>query len=1029
VSLLEEDGMRVLARLWLAGVLACVLAAFSAAAASAAPEFGVERFFAGNCKTGFEACGEEQIKFGPLTYSLPKEPSKAEAEIGGYTQAAGHPAVGVTAFKINTIGEVPEAAPTGIVTHIRTDVAPGVSTNPEAVPKCTMAEFEGTPFGGGVFTPPTCSSETEIGVNKVIVYVPSSTPKDIPLEGKVYNLVQPNGLSSLFGVALELPEALTGHAGLVAHTFIEGHIEWASDYHDYYEVVASPEGPPLIASRLSLIGNKGTTGNGGFITNPSRCAGPGPLTTNSVTLAALVGSATQEASRTFITPIGPEGCLGEGSFTAPPFEPAFKLSAETLQNDQPDGITAEVILPHDPSPTGIDTSQLRTAIVTLPEGMTLNPSAANGLKACLPAQIGIKTRNPVSCPAESKIGTVTLTVPDLPATEPLEGNIYLGGGEPITSPPFTIYVDAESARYGISVRLQGTVKVDETTGRITTEFAENPEQPFSDAKLSFNGGALAPIANPLVCGSAKVETSLIPYTGTATKSPFAELVFGSDKTGGACPSPLPFSLAQSTESNPKTGGANSNFTLSLARADGQQYLSKVSATLPEGLVGKIPAVPLCGEPLATEGKCPAASQIGTVSVAVGSGPTPAHFSGQAYLTGPYQGAPYGMTIVVNATAGPFSLGSVITRAKIEVNPFTARVTVASQLPTIFKGIPLRLRTLSVAINRQGFLINPTNCGVLSTDTLLTSTFGSTQLVSTPFQASGCSALGFKPRLHAKTTAKASRRNGVFFETSIGYPLGPQANIKSVKVQLPKQLPSRLSTLKLACPEATFKANPASCPAGSKVGSATAVTPVLPKPLSGQAFFVSHGGAAFPDLDLVMSGNGVTIILVGNTSIVKGITTTTFASVPDVPVSSFHLKLPAGKFSALAGRGNLCRSPLVMPTTITGQNGAVLKQRIRIAVAGCGVQILSHRVHNHRMILKIKAFSAGRLTVGGRDLRTVHRRLRKAGTLKVSVPLSRAGLRALANAHRHHHHLRLRVRVRFVPRKGHASFASTGVRFR
>jgi hypothetical protein len=1026
VHSLEEDGMRLLARFWLAGALACVLVVFSASAAFAAPEFGVERFFAGNCKTGFEACGEEQIKFGPFTYSLPKEPSKAEAEVGGYTQAAGHPAVGVTAFKINTIGDVPEAVPTGIVTHVRTDVAPGVSTNPEAVPKCTMAEFEGVQVAEGVFTPPTCNSETEIGVDKVVVYVPSSTPKDIPLEGKVYNLVQPNGLSSLFGVALELPEALTGHPGLVAHTFIEGHIEWATDYHDYYEVNASPSGPPLIASRLSLFGDNGTTGNGGFITNPSRCAGPGPLTTNTVT---LLSSASQEAARTFVTPIGPEGCLGEGSFTAPPFEPAFKLTPETLERDQPDGITAEVILPHDPSPTGIDTSQLRTAIVTLPEGMTLNPSAANGLKACSPAQIGIKTRNPVSCPAESKIGTVTLTVPDLPATEPLEGNVYLGGGEPITNPPFTIYVDAESARYGISVRLQGTVNVDQTTGRITTEFAENPEQPFSDAKLSFNGGALAPIANPLVCGSAETETTLIPYTGTVAKSPFSDFVVGNEKGGGACPSPLPFSLGQSTQDQPTTGAANANFTLNLSRPDGHQYLSKVSTTLPEGLVGKIPAVPLCGEPQATNGDCPATSQIGSVSVAAGSGPTPAHFSGPVYLTGPYAGAPYGMTIVVNAAVGPFSLGSVITRATIDVNPFTARVTVTSQLPTIFKGIPLRLKSLSVAVNRQGFLINPTNCGALSTDTLLTSTFGSTQLISTPFQASGCSALPFKPRLRAKTNAKASRRNGVSFETSIGYPLGRQANIKSVKVQLPKQLPSRLSTLKLACVEATFKANPSACPAGSRVGGATAVTPVLPKPLTGQAFFVSHGGAAFPDLDLVMSGNGVTIVLVGNTSIVKGITTTTFASVPDVPVSSFHLKLPAGKFSALAGRGNLCRSPLIMPTTITAQNGAVLKQRIRIAVAGCGVQILSHRVRRHRAILKIKAFSAGRLTVGGRDLRIVHRNLRKAGAVKVSVPLSRAGLRALANAHRHRHHLKLRVRVRFVPRKGHASFASTRVVFR
>lgn len=1026
--------MRVLARLWLAGALACVLAAFSASAAQA--EFGVESFFAGNCAEGHETCAE--LALGP--YSFPKEPSLTEAEEGGYTQAGGHVPFGVTHFKVTTKGSLPNEVPEGIVTHIRTDVSPGLSTNPTAVPQCTMENFganEAIP-GTGFYKAPECDSHTVIGVNKVVVYAGASG--DIPLHGSVYNLVQPEGRSSDFGVALELPKPLTEHIlfgvfqGMqptiekeqyFAHTFIEGGIEWgqqpngtgAGDYHDYFEINVSPA-LPLISSRLVFFGR---SGEGDFITNATRCPG------NTTTTLHVTDAEGATVTKPYTPPIGLTGC------ELVPFNPLFSLTPETKQSDQPDGVVTEVAVPHNPAPEALDSSQVKDATIVLPEGMTLNPSAAQGLEACTPAQARIHSPVPgMACPEKSSIGTLSLEVPDLPPGS-LTGTIYLGGPESgvITGPPYTIYLDAESARYGISVRLQGTVETNPTTGRITTKFLENPEQPFSDLVLRFKPGALAPIANPLVCGPAITTASFVPYTNnppvaSPSVSPFT---VDSNNAGGGCASPLPFSLAQSTQDQPTTGAANANFTLNLSRPDGHQYLSKVSATLPEGLVGKIPVVPLCGEPQATNGNCPATSQIGSVSVAAGSGPTPAHFSGPVYLTGPYAGAPYGMTIVVNAAVGPFSLGSVITRATIDVNPFTARVTVTSQLPTIFKGIPLRLKSLSVAVNRQGFLINPTNCSTLSTDTLLTSTFGSTQLISTPFQASGCSALAFKPRLHAKTNAKASRRNGVSFETSIGYPLGAQANIKSVKVQMPRKLPSRLSTLKLACAEATFKANPASCPAGSKVGGATAITPVLPKPLTGQAFFVSHGGAGFPDLDLVMSGNGVTIILVGNTSIVKGITTTTFASVPDVPVSSFHLKLPAGKFSALAGRGNLCRRPLVMPTTITGQNGAVLKQRIRIAVAGCGVQILSHRVHRHRAILKIKAFSAGRLTVGGRDLRTKHRRLRKARTVKVSVPLSHAGLRALANAHSHHHHLRLRVRVRFVPRKGHASFASARIVFR
>jgi hypothetical protein len=999
-----------------AATVVCLGMALVAPAAQAA--FGVEKFVAANCKVGHENCVEEAL--GP--YSLPTEPTKAEAEAGGYTQAAGHPAVGITAFKINTVGaNVPEAVPTGIVTHIRTDVAPGVSTNPEAVGKCTQAEFEGIEVASGIFTPPACKPATEIGVNKVIVYVPSSTPKDIPLQGKVYNIVQPNGLASLFGVALELPEALTGHAGLVAHTLIEGHIEWAGDYHDYYEIEVSPA-IPLIASRLSLVGNIGTTGKGGFITNPSNCAGPGPLTTNTITLQS---SASQEGARTYVTPIGPEGCLGEPSFTAPPFAPTLQVTPETTQSDQPTRVTAELAVPHSPLPTELDSSQLRTATVILPEGMTLNPSAATGLKACTPAQIGIGTRNPVACPVESRLGKVTLTVPDLPETEPLIGHIYLGGTEPITggsaaAPEYTIYVDAESTRYGISVRLQGTAKPDPTTGRVTTVFANNPEQPFSNIKLAFKGGALAPIANPLSCGAATTESSLIPYTGTATKSPFWTFFVDSNGMGGACASPLPFSLSQATTSQPTAGGAPTSFTLNLGRADGQQYLSHVSTALPLGLVGKIPTAPLCPEPQAAAGECPSESQIGTATTTVGSGGAPVQFSGPVYLTGPTGSAPYGMVTVIKATVGPFSLGNVIVRSRIEVDPHTARVTVAGDVPTIFKGIPLRMKTLSIAVNRQGFLINPTNCGALATNTMLTSSFGATQPISTPFQATGCGSLGFKPKFGASSNAKTSRANGASLITNVNIPSGAAANIKSVLVTVPKQLPSRLSTLKNACLEAVFNANPSSCPSNSRVGTARVKTPVLPDQLSGPAYFVSHGGAAFPDLDLVLSADGVTVILVGNTNISKGVTTTNFASAPDVPFTGFELNLPSGPNSAVAAVGNLCKQSLVMPTTITAQNGKTMKQNTIVAVSACPVTVLSSHAKGNKAVVTVKAPAAGRVSAGGTNLKTIYKNSGKAQKVTLEVPLT-SGRRPLT----------VSVRIGFVPKaKGQkTSVAHAVVRFK
>ena len=694
-------------------------------------------------------------------------------------------------------------------------------------------------------------------------------------------------------------------------------MEWAGNYHDYYEINASPA-LPLISSRLVLKGDIGTTHQGGYITLPSNCAGAGPATTNTVTVNGTHG---EEASGTYVTPIGTEGCNGLAPFMEVPFAPTFSVEPETTQSDQPDGVTTELTLPHDPSPTGIDSSQLKNATVTLPEGMTLNPSAAHGLEACTPKQIGIGTRNEVECPVGSKLGTVTLDVPDLPPGS-LKGDIYLGGPEsgPITGPPYTMYLDAESARYGISVRLKGTVVPNETTGRLTVTFANNPEQPFSDVKLHFKGGPLAPLANPLACVVATTETSLTPYTGTAAQSPFSSFLVDSNGSGGACSSPLPFALTQSTSSLPTTAGASTSYALTLTRPPGQQYLSQVRTVLPPGLVGRIPAVTLCSEAQVAEAQvkeegCPASSRMGTVTVSAGAGPAPYQLSGSVYLTGPYNGAPYGMAIVVPAVTGPFSLGNVVTRATIAVEPNSPyRVVVTSAIPTIYKGVPLRMQKVSIEVNRQNFLLNPTNCSPLATEstltglTLLGSSATATQNVSTPFSVGECGALPFKPSLTAFTGAKTSRANGASLEVKITQAAG-QGNMKKIVTSLPKQLPARQATFKLACVAATFEANPAACPSGSRVGSATATTPALPGTLAGTVYFVSHGGEAFPDIDTVLQGDGITTILVGHTNVANNVITTTFESLPDVPVSSFTMKLPTGsELGARRQRQPLHREP-------------------------------------------------------------------------------------------------------------------------
>jgi hypothetical protein len=1036
------------------------LVALAAPAAQAATEFGPEILVAGNCTEAFKTCGSDPLS-GP--FAFPKEPSVKEAREEGYNQAAGHPAWGITSFKVNTEGTLPNEVPAGLTTtgpvkHVRTDVGPGVSTNPEAVPKCTMAQYgekEEIP-GTGFYAKPTCpetgSESTVIGVNQVTVYIgPEPSPKggDVPLEGTVYNLEQPQGVASDFGVALELPVPLTKGAlekafaehplpegpggkpekeaiekGLegkqyFAHTQILGNVEWAGNYHDYYEIDVSTA-LPLISSRLILKGEIGSTGKGGYITLPSNCAPVGPATTNTVTLESAAG---QVAKKEYTTPIGTEGCNGALPFKEVPFAPAFSLTPETKQSDQADGVTTELTVPHAPGPTEIDSSQLKTASITLPEGLTLNPSAAAGLEACTPAQIGIGTRAPVACPAGSQIGTVALNVPDLPDGS-LTGNIYLGGpvSGPITGPPYTMYIDAESPRYGVSVRLKGLATPNETTGRLTATFTENPEQPFSSIKLTFTRGTQGPppLANPLTCGTATTETSLSPFTGTAAQSPTSAFTVDGNNAGGACPSPLPFALTQSTANQNVNAGGNTSFTFNLSRPEGHQYLSQVKTTLPPGLVALLPTVTPCGEAQANAGTCPASSLVGAAAALAGSGPTPFLFTGgTVYLTGPYNGAPYGLSIVVPAVAGPFSLGNVVTRATINVDQYTGRVIVTSVLPTIHAGIPLRLRGITVAINKQGYLINPTNCSVFQTESTLTSTFGATQTgLNSPFQVSNCGALAFKPSFKSKTSAKTSKANGASLETTLNIGAG-QTNFKSVMVQLPKQLPSRLTTLQKACPEAVFNANPFHCPSGSFVGGARANTPTLPGKLQGPAILVSHAGLAFPDLDLVMEANGVKVILVGNTKISKGITTTTFASPPDVPVSSITVNLPIGGHSAVTANGSLCISPLTMPTTMIGQNGFKVTQQTKITVVGCGVRIAGQKTVGNTAYITVQTYSAGRISGSGSNLKTVYRKLSKAQkTATLKVPLSNGGARRGKP-------LKVKLRVGFVPKtKSNGNSAST-----
>lgn len=962
--------MRSHVRVLLLALMVCAIAGASApVAAQAAP--GVAKFESLTCKENEPEGGAKECN--------------ASTPAQFFTQAGGHPNFGITDFSLNVEEFV---GPGNGVKSIRTDLPVGFSTNPEALPRCSQADFAANL---GKAEESHCPASSEAGLQEITLEIAPKVP--FTLTGKVYNLEAPYGMGLELGIDLPLPFL----GGIHVHSLLEGFVSWhkeaeataegieSGDYHEFFKIKVAKslteKEPPIIRSRLIT---KGTAGIG-LLTNPTTCPGPQK---NHLRVETYTGAVAYSEYTTTAT-ASEEKCNLLG------FEPSFGATTSSQLRDEGTELATDLKFPQNKSSSEIEGSDLKTAAVALPEGFTINPSASRGLQACTPEQLHTETIE-TACPARSEIGTAVIGVPGLPP-ESLTGKIFLGANSlPITGPPYNIYVAVGSKRYGQVIRLEGTVVPNMETGQLTATFANQPQGPSTDTKLTFNGGVFADLANPLKCGTSLVTASFIPYANPGeTKLSHPELTVG----GGTCPA-APFTLSQSSGTEPAQAGGSNTFTFNLERPDGQQYLQTVKTVLPRGLAATIPAVTQCGEPQAGKGECTSASQIGTAVVTAGAGPEPFQFNGKVYFTGPYNGAPFGLSIVTPVVAGPFNFGNEVTRAKIEVNPSTAQVVVSSTLPTIKQGVPIKLRSLTLTINRQGFERNPTNCSALPLESTLTSTEGASQTVSTPFQAEGCGSLGFKPSFRAVTSGKTSRLNGAALETTIDQPSG-QANIKSVEVTLPKQLVSRQSTNEKACLPQVFAANPSSCPKESLVGGARANTPLLPAKMSGPAYLVARGGAQFPDLDLVLEGDGVRVILNGHTFIKNGRTTTAFEATPDVPVSSITVSLPAQRYSAVAPNGSLCTQPLIMPTLITGQNGKTVKQETKLAVRNCGVQIVGHKVIGRTAYLTVKTFAAGRISGSGSGLRSVTRSFRSAqNAVSLKLTRSRRG--------------RVRLRVGFVP---------------
>jgi len=654
------------------------------------------------------------------------------------------------------------------------------------------------------------------------------------------------------------------------------------------------------------------------------------------------------------------------------------VTPNTTQTDSPDGPAVDVSVPFEvPSAaeklaprTKQASSQTKQARVTLPAGMGINPSAANGLATCTNQQFGKGTRNLVACPPDSKIGVVSIETPPLPDGS-LAGLVYVGqqlSRDPTSGDEYRIFVDIESARYDVSARLVGRVSANPVTGQLTTTFDDSalgglPQVPFSLFRLDFDDGPTAVLTSPGSCGPSTATSVMTPWSGNSAATPSGGFTLSTAPGGGPCAKTLagrPFSPSFGAGTNGSKAGAFSPLHMDIARADGNQELKGVDVTLPPGLTAKLAGVRYCPEAAlataaansgtaeAASSSCPASSLIGRADIAAGSGPLPIRIAGKVFFAGPYKGAPLSLAVVTPATAGPFDLGSVVVRVALFVDPRTAQVrAVADPIPHVYGGATLDIRSVSVKLDRPHFSLNPTNCSAFAFSGALLggganpadpAAFVSAP-VSAPFQASGCDALGFKPKFSMRLFGATRRAKNPKLRAVL-LPRAGDANIGRAAVTLPRSLFLDQSSIANVCTRVQFAAH--DCPKDSVYGYARASTPLLDGPLKGPVYLRSSNNT-LPDLVAALHGQ-VDVELAGRTDSIHGRIRNTFDVVPDVPVSKFILTLRGGSDGLLVNSRNLCprkgqgggkaRVPLRALVRFKGQNGkkANSKPKLRVPCA-------------------------------------------------------------------------------------------------
>lgn len=925
-----------------------------------------------------------------------------------YTQAGGHPQALTAGIELN--GEAGQEggaqAPAGQPEDLVIELPPGLTVNPLAVARCPLAQAA---VGD-------CASATQVGVDSIELFgggtllgpvfdvrPEAGQPAELALEDNGATLLLDGRLARLAdGYGLEL----------VAHGLPPIGVQsaqitlWgtpAEAIHDPQRGLDCGESSGAPA-RCTGGGQPAEGALAPFLTMGSDCAA-GAQTVSAWTHAY---QEPQRWARASAAVPALSGCQ------ALPFAPTLQAGWETPLAEEASGMALQVREPPGGASAGVSAAPLRQASITLPQGVAVNPAALAGVRACaaggaegidMPSGLdaaggplspetvgegeeagpdGLKRLAAGHCPQASILGDVEARSPLL--AEPLSGAVYLA--QPLCGgpgqPPCTeadaaegrlarVYLElvggAEPGPAGVVpqpapsqgetvLKLAAELALDPATGQVSLRIAEAPQLPIEELRIALNGGPRALLANPAVCGTASTSADLAPWSGSGLTP---EGIFAQ-----GTPQASPSSSIQISGCQPASGfspgflagtisplaGASSALSVSVARRQREPYLRRLQVSLPPGLSARLAGVALCPEPGASAGACPAASAIGGAMLEAGAGSDPLELHGRVYLTGPYQGAPFGLAIVVEGAAGPFDLGEVVVRARVDVDLRTAAITITSDpLPQIVLGVPLRLRSVSLQIDREGLIVNPTDCAAMKVDGEVEGApagGGAAALasVSSPFAAADCKRLPFAPTLRAGTQAAGRlAQNGASLSLTIANPEGGP-NLRTVRLALPQRMPARAQAVRSACAQSVFEGDPAACPAGAVVGQAKLGTPMLGGPLVGPVYLVAAAGGggrgsrgALPQLVLVLEGEGVRIDLAGALSVsAANVTSASFDAIPDIPIHELQMVLPRGRHSILGAGASLCahRGRLRMQVVLGAQNRARVSREVKLTVAGCAL---------------------------------------------------------------------------------------------